>query len=74
MGKYAKSFVNMGVTQVLAAGDTKGSVWIEEGVQVDLRVVLEDEFGAALQYSLDQRNTISTFAIAKKMKISNMVF
>ncbi len=46
-----RSFVGMrGVTQVLAAGDTKGSVRVEEGVQVDLRVVREDEFGAALQY------------------------
>ena len=49
--EIVKSFVNMrGVTQILAAGDTKGSVRIEEGVQVDLRVVREDEFGAALQY------------------------
>ncbi|MBL8879569.1 MAG: DNA polymerase/3'-5' exonuclease PolX [Phycisphaerales bacterium] len=42
-----------GVLQVLAAGDTKGSVLIELGnqrVQVDLRVVPADSFGAAWQY------------------------
>jgi len=39
------------VVEVLAAGDTKGSVRVGENkLQVDLRVVAEDEFGAALQY------------------------
>ena len=69
-----KSFVNMrGVTQVLAAGDTKGSVRVEEGVQVDLRVVLEDEFGAALQYFTGSKeHNIHLREIAKKngLKIS----
>lgn len=49
--EIVQSFVTMnGVTQILAAGDTKGSVRVEEGLQVDLRVVQEDEFGSALQY------------------------
>ena len=43
-----------GVTQVLAAGGTKGSVLFElrpgQAVQVDLRVVPEESFGAAWQY------------------------
>lgn len=43
-----------GVTKVLAAGDTKGSVLIEwragGTIQADLRVVPEDSFGAAWQY------------------------
>lgn len=42
-----------GVVQVLACGDTKGSVRIDLGkqpVQVDLRVVPTDSFGAAWQY------------------------
>ena len=38
------------VTEVLAAGKTKGSVITHGGTQVDLRVVPEDSFGAALQY------------------------
>ncbi|MDH5405162.1 MAG: PHP domain-containing protein, partial [Candidatus Aminicenantes bacterium] len=38
------------VTEVLAAGKTKGSVITREGTQVDLRVVPGESFGAALQY------------------------
>jgi len=38
------------VSRVLAHGPTKSSVITEEGIQVDLRVVEEDSFGAALQY------------------------
>jgi DNA polymerase (family 10) len=38
------------VTRVLAAGTTKASVIVEGNQQVDLRVVDEDSFGAALQY------------------------
>ena len=36
--------------EVLASGDTKGSIRTREGLQVDLRVVEPDSFGAALQY------------------------
>lgn len=63
-----KSFVMMpGVTQVLAAGDTKGSVRIEEGVQVDIRVVREGEFGSALQYFTGSKeHNIHLREIAKK--------
>ncbi len=43
-----------GVSRVLAAGDTKGSVLLpcgsEREIQVDLRVVPEESFGAAWQY------------------------
>ncbi len=38
------------VTEVLAAGATKSSVRIEKGLQVDLRIVPEDQYGAALAY------------------------
>ena len=42
------------VTKVIAAGDTKGSVLVEwsngREIQVDLRVVPEEAFGAAWQY------------------------
>lgn len=69
-----KSFVSMqGVTRVLAAGDTKGSIRVEEGVQVDMRVVHEDEFGAALQYFTGSKeHNIHLREIAKKkgLKIS----
>ncbi|MHB8954661.1 MAG: DNA polymerase/3'-5' exonuclease PolX [Pirellulaceae bacterium] len=38
------------VRETLARGDTKMSVRLESGLQVDLRVVPRDSFGAALQY------------------------
>jgi len=39
-----------GVTEILAAGDTKGSCIMENRYQVDLRVVPRESWGAALQY------------------------
>ncbi len=39
-----------GLAQILARGDTKMSIRLTGGVQVDLRVVPEISFGAALQY------------------------
>ena len=38
------------VKEVLASGQTKASVIVEGGTQIDLRVVEEDSYGAALQY------------------------
>ncbi len=38
------------IAEVLAAGATKGSIRTREGLQVDLRVVRPESFGAALQY------------------------
>jgi DNA polymerase (family 10) len=38
------------VREVLAKGDTKSSIITHEGIQVDVRVVEEECFGAALQY------------------------
>ncbi|MBS3920858.1 MAG: DNA polymerase/3'-5' exonuclease PolX [Deltaproteobacteria bacterium] len=38
------------VKEVLASGETKASVIVEGGLQVDLRVVEEGSYGAALQY------------------------
>lgn len=44
-------FVNMPrVTEVLGHGDTKSSVVTDVGIQVDLRVVQADSYGAALLY------------------------
>ncbi len=36
--------------RILAAGDTKGSIIVEGGVQVDLRIVPLKSYGSALQY------------------------
>jgi DNA polymerase (family 10) len=38
------------VDRILAKGETKGSILLKEGHQIDLRVVPEECFGAALQY------------------------
>jgi DNA polymerase (family 10) len=38
------------VKEVLASGETTASVIVEGGVQIDIRVVEEDSYGAALQY------------------------
>ena len=38
------------VAEVLSAGDTRGSVLLRCGLQVDLRVVPQSSFGAALHY------------------------
>ncbi|KQC11674.1 MAG: hypothetical protein APR62_09310 [Smithella sp. SDB] len=44
-------FINLPhVTKIVNHGETKSSVITDDGVQVDLRVVDENSFGAALQY------------------------
>ena len=49
--KVMNTFVKLpNVEEVLLKGPTKSSVMLKEGIQVDLRVVEEDCFGAALQY------------------------
>ena len=49
--KIMDVFVNLPhVARVLMHGPTKSSIITEEGIQVDLRVVEDDSFGAALQY------------------------
>jgi DNA polymerase (family 10) len=50
-GKAIEHFVNYGdVSRVLSEGDTKSSVKLGSGIQVDLRIVKEKSFGAALLY------------------------
>ena len=50
-GKVMEVFTNLPhVSRVLMHGPTKSSVITDEGIQVDLRVVEEDSYGAALQY------------------------
>lgn len=49
--KISDFFIKLeGVTEVLAQGQTKSSVRTEHGVQVDLRIVEPEHFGAALMY------------------------
>jgi DNA polymerase (family 10) len=50
-GKIVQAFTHLPeVKEVLASGETKASIIVEGGVQIDLRVVEEDSYGAALQY------------------------
>ena len=44
------------VTEVLAKGETKSSVRLSNGMQVDLRVVAEKEFGSALLYFIGSKD------------------
>lgn len=62
-----------GVTRILAHGDTKGSCIFNDRYQVDLRVVPEESYGAALQYFTGSKeHNIHLRSIAKSlnMKIS----
>ncbi len=43
------------VTEVLAKGETKSSIRLSNGMQVDLRVVDEKEYGAALLYFIGSK-------------------
>ena len=50
-GPLMAAFIALpGVAEVIASGDTKTSVRTGRGLQVDLRVVPADSWGAALQY------------------------
>ncbi|MEX2121678.1 MAG: DNA polymerase/3'-5' exonuclease PolX [Pirellulales bacterium] len=62
-----------GVADVLARGDTKMSVRLGGGLQVDLRVVPAQSFGAALQYftgSKDHNVVLRGRAKARGLKIN----
>lgn len=61
------------VQKVLAQGDTKGSIILSEGKQIDLRVVHPEEWGAALQYftgSKDHNVVTRGLAKSKGLKIN----
>jgi len=61
------------VSRVLAHGETRSSIITEDGIQVDLRVVDEDSFGAALQYftgSKEHNIRLREMAVRAGLKIS----
>lgn len=61
------------VKQVIALGDTRATVIIEGGIQVDVRAVPEQSFGAALQYftgSKDHNVHLRTIAQQGGLKIN----
>ncbi|HEY8496861.1 MAG TPA: DNA polymerase/3'-5' exonuclease PolX [Limnochordales bacterium] len=62
-----------GVEQVLARGDTKASIVLRMGLQVDLRVVRDDQFAAALHHftgSKEHNVALRELAQTKGLKIS----
>ncbi|GAA2676227.1 DNA polymerase/3'-5' exonuclease PolX [Streptomyces aculeolatus] len=61
------------VGEVIGAGETKTSIRTTGGVQVDLRVVPPDAWGAALQYftgSKQHNIRLREIAVRKKLKLS----
>ncbi len=72
-GDVIEFFVNMnGVEEIIAKGPTKASVRLG-GVQVDIRVLGDKVFGAALQYftgSKEHNVALRKIAIARGLKLS----
>lgn len=61
------------VYDVIGRGPTKASVHVKNGLQVDLRVLTPEEYGAALMYftgSKEHNVELRRIAIAKRMKLS----
>lgn len=61
------------VSRVLLKGSTKTSVLLNDDIQVDLRVVTDDSFGAALQYftgSKEHNVKMRSLAIKKGFKLN----
>ena len=73
-GALGAAFREMpGVVQVLAAGETKSSVRLRDGMQVDLRVVDDASFGAALMYftgSKEHNVALRERAIKREMRLN----
>jgi DNA polymerase (family 10) len=62
-----------GVARVLGRGDTKASVRLDSGLQVDLRVVPAESFGAALLYftgSKAHNVALRQLAIKRRLKLN----
>ncbi len=72
--KVMDRFVSMnGVEKVWGVGQTKASIRMREGFNVDLRVVSPDSYGSALQHftgSKDHNIRLRRFAIEKSMKVN----
>lgn len=72
--KVMKAFVSMhDVVSVIAHGETKSSVKLKSGINIDLRVVPAKSYGAALNYftgSKDHNVALRQMAIGKGWKLS----
>lgn len=67
-------FVNYsGVKKIISQGETKSSINLETGTQVDLRVVEKESYGAALVYFTGSKNhniKLRNLAISQGRKVS----
>ncbi len=67
-------FVNMpGVNHIFAYGETKSAIRLKNGLEVDLRVVPKESYGAAMQYfigSKDHNVALRRIAIKKGYKLN----
>lgn len=72
--KVMDFFVSMpGVAKVWGHGETKSSIRLEEGIDVDLRVLSKESFGAALQYftgSKQHNIKLRSIAMDKGLKLN----
>ncbi|OIO37012.1 MAG: hypothetical protein AUJ74_00250 [Candidatus Omnitrophica bacterium CG1_02_44_16] len=72
--KVSDAFIALpGVKRVLARGDTKSSILTDDDIQVDLRVLKPDSFGAALLYftgSKDHNIRLRQLAIKLGLKFN----
>lgn len=72
--KIVRQFTHLDcVARILAEGTTKGSIITNEKIQVDLRVVEQDSYGAALNYltgSKEHNIRLREIAIQKGMKLN----
>jgi len=73
-GKVMDFFVSLpGVVKVWGKGETKSSVRMEQGFDVDIRVIPPESYGAALQYFTgSKQHNIATrrIAISKGLKLN----
>jgi len=61
------------VQEVVSKGKTRSTVWLRSGLQVDLRVVAEVSYGAALYYftgSKAHNIAVRRIAVTRKLKIN----
>jgi DNA polymerase (family 10) len=72
--RVIKTFVGLpSVAEIIGAGDTRASIHHTDGIQVDLRVVEPEAFGAALQYftgGKDHNVRLREIASRRGLKIS----
>jgi DNA polymerase (family 10) len=72
--RIMKAFTSFkGIDKVLSVGETKASIKLREGFDVDLRIVDKNSFGAALQYFTGSKNhniRVRKLAVKKGYKLN----